>query len=407
MSITMDKNRLPFLAFCADDESIVLLKKFAISKNFGDAVIQHGDIDTATVFLKSNPSPQVLFVDISSADRDKITASLDGLANVCAPDIKVILSGKINEYSFYLWLVEVGISNYLLKPFNEIALEAAWQKSMEIPAVIQPTPNTKKETRIITVVGARGGVGTTTICANMAWILANRLSQKTALLDFDPQLGTIALALDLEPSRGLKDALAKPERMDGLFIDRVMVSADSNLSVLSAEEPIEDNIITSEAAAEALFKQIKPKFSHIIIDLPRTLSPFTRHALTHATDVICVTEYNLYGLRESLRYLEYCRDVLKTKPPIFVANRVGLAGKHQMPQDEFEKGLGAKILYNIPFVLDAFAAATSGDIMAENAENIPAVKLLQQLCEHFTEGLVSEKSLPKKGGLFALLKGKK
>ena len=94
--------------------------------------------------------------------------------------------------------------------------------------------------------------------------------------------------------------------------------------------------------------------------MPRFLSPYTRHALGQADHIICVTEYTIMGLRESLRYLEYCRDVLK-RPAIFVGNRTGMAGKHQMPQEEFEKGLGQKIACNIPFVIDAHAAATAGE----------------------------------------------
>lgn len=408
MTSANDKNRQPFLAFSADADSETLLKKFAAGKGWQETVVHKGDIDNATEFLKSNPSPRVLFIDISTADKDRVSASLDGLADVCAPDIKVIISGKINEYSFYCWLVEVGVSNYLLKPFDAPALEASYQKSIEIFTAPVPQPaEVRKEAKIITVLGARGGVGATTIGVNLAWILANVLHQKTALMDFDPQLGTSALALDLEPSRGLRDALEKPDRIDGLFIDRVMVRADDNLSILSAEEPLEENIQGNQAAAETLLKQIKQKFSYIIIDLPRILSPFTRAALTNATDIICVTEYNIYGLRESLRYLEYCRDVLKIKPPVFVANRIGLAGKHQMPQEEFEKGLGAKILYNIPFVLDAHAAATAGDVLAESAQNTPAVKVLHQLAEHFAEGVVTDKKSQKPAGFLSFLKGKK
>ena len=398
---------LPFMAFSKDSETTAILKKFASMHGWEEDMIHSGDIDTATEFLKSHYSPKVLFVDITST-ADKVSASLDALADVCDPGIKVIVSGTINEYSFYCWLVEVGISSYLLKPFNMNAMEAAYQKASEVNAPsAAKTEETKKEAKIITVIGTRGGVGATTICVNMAWILANSLYQKTALLDFDPQLGTVALALDLEPARGLRDALEKPERIDGLFVDRVMIRVDDNLSILSTEEPLEENIVANEVAAESLFKQCRTKFSHIVVDLPRALTPFTRHAINRADHILCVTEYTIAGLRESLRYLEYCRDILKIKPPIFVANRVGLAGKHQMPQDEFEKGLGRKIAFNIPFVLDAHAAATSGEVLAETAKNIPATKMLHHLAEYFAQDATKKKPQATPGGLMALLKGKK
>src|SRR5262249_7022182 len=145
-----------------------------------------------------------------------------------------------------------------------------------------------------------------------------------------------ALALDLEPGKGLREALEKPERIDSLFMDRVMVKLDEQLSILSTEEGLEENIVVSAASAEALYKQTRPKFSHVVVDVPRILTPYTRYALAHADHIICVTEYTIKGLRESLRYLEYCRDSLKVSVPMFVVNRSGMAGKHQMPNAEFE-----------------------------------------------------------------------
>jgi len=394
-------SRVPFLAFTSDSETIAILKQFAEKNGWAEAIISSGDINSAIEFLKNNKSPKVLFVDIASAET--MSASLDALADVCDPDIKVIVSGKVNEYSFYCWLMEVGISSYLLKPFNLNALEKAYSKATIDETIMSaPVPAAENKARIISVIGARGGVGATTICVNLAWIIANHLGQKTGLLDFDPQLGTVALALDLEPSRGLRDALEKPDRIDSLFMDRVMIKIDEYLSVLSTEEALDDNIVIGESAAEALFQQVRSKFSFVIIDLPRTISSFTRYALKNSDHVVCVSEYNIMGLRESLRYLDFCKDNLQTSPPVFIANRVGLAGKHQMPQAEFEKGLGQKIDFNIPFALDANAASISGEVFAETAKNAPATRALHAIAAHFV-GEVAEKPSAKFslfGGLF-------
>lgn len=400
------KNNLrPFVAFSTDSESLATLKKFAVNRGWGEGVVHTGDIDTAIEFVKANHSPKVLFVDINS--QEKIAGSLDALADVCDPNVKVIVSGKVNEYSFYCWLIEVGVSSYVLKPFTMESLEAAYTKASEVSVAAAAANAPSKKAKIIAVIGARGGVGATTVCVNTAWIMANQLQQKTALLDFDPQLGTVALALDLEPGRGLREALEKPERIDSLFLDRVMVRVDDYLSIMSTEENLAENIAATEAAAEVLFKLCRQKFQYTIVDVPRILSPFTHYAITHADQILCVTEYSIAGLRESLRYLEYCRSVLKIKPPVFVANRVGLAGKHQMTQDEFEKGLGSKVQFNIPFVLDAHAAATSGEVMAQSAQNAPATKALVALSEYFTESQIKPKAkatglIPE--GLMSLLK---
>ncbi|MEI7668788.1 MAG: hypothetical protein WCJ33_01740, partial [Pseudomonadota bacterium] len=117
-----------------------------------------------------------------------------------------------------------------------------------------------------------------------------------------------------------------------------------------------------------------------------------------------VTEYNILGLRDSLRYFEYFRDILKSKLPIFIANNVGKAGKYQMPQEEFEKGLGSKILFNIPFGQEVYETATSGEVMAENKKNSPISKALQQIADYLSNHEVSSNQT--KSNLFSFLKGK-
>lgn len=398
----------PFIAFASDAESIAQLQQFCAARGWNNAVIHEGNIDTAAEYLKTARSPDVLFVDVLSVET--AAASFDKLADVCEPGVKVIVSGKINEYSFYCWLVDMGISSYLLKPLSLANLEAAFKKATDVPlavpsAQVQQAPQVLG--KVITIIGARGGSGASTVATNLAWILSHQLSQKTALLDFDPQLGTVALSLDLEPGRGLKEALEKPERIDSLFMDRVMVRVDDTLSILSTEEGIEEQIVPNEAAAEALLRQSRPKFSHIVVDVPRALTPFTRYALKHSDHIICVTELSLMGLRESVRYLEYCRDTLKVSPPIFVANRVGVAGKHQMPQSEFEKGLGAKIEYVIPLVLDAHAASTEGQVLAERTKNSPAVKAFRALAERFVEGVAEQAKKQEKAGFLSFMKKEK
>ncbi len=396
----------PFIAFVSDAESIAQLQQYAATKGWGNDVIHQGDIETAVTYLKNASSPDVLLIDVASAE--SAPAAFDRLADVCEPGVKVLVTGKVNEYSFYCWLVDMGISSYLLKPLTAAALDGAYKKATDIlpPAPVATAAQAAQlPSKVISIIGARGGVGATTVATNLAWLLSHQLAQKTALLDFDPQLGTVALSLDLEPGRGLREALEKPERIDGLFMDRVMVKVDDNLSILSTEEGIEEQITPNEAAAEALFRQTRPKYTHIVVDVPRVLSPFTRFALKASDHVICVTELSLMGLRESLRYLEYCRDVLKIAPPIFVANRVGVAGKHQMPQSEFEKGLGAKVEYNIPLVLDAHAAATEGKVLAEKTKNSPAVKAFHTLAQRFVEaadGASAKK--PEKAGMLSFMK---
>ena len=253
-TITSDKP--PFLAFASDSADLETLKNFASAHGWPAMGIQQGDIRTAAGFLKNNPSPVLLVVEIPSAT--EAPALLDQLADVCDPDTKVITIGTVNEYSFFCWLMEIGVFSYLLKPLTVPMLETAYLKSAEPPS---PAASPGKQPgKVIAVIGTRGGVGTTTIGLNLAGIIAEQLGKPVALADIDPREGSIALALDMEPSRGLREALERPDRIDSLFIERVMSKPAKHLAVLSAEESMQDHLAIHDQAANVLLKELRDKF---------------------------------------------------------------------------------------------------------------------------------------------------
>ena len=121
------------------------------------------------------------------------------------------------------------------------------------------------------VIGVRGGVGASTIATSLAWLMGDKAGRSTALLDLDVHFGTGALALDLEPGRGLTDAIENPSRIDGLFIERAMVRANDKLCVLSAEAPINQPLLTDGSAFFQLQEEIRHAFEGTVIDLPRQM----------------------------------------------------------------------------------------------------------------------------------------
>jgi len=363
-----------FLAFATDGKDIETLKAFAAAHQWSDAGIHQGDIKTAAQFLKTNASPVILVVEIPSAA--EAPALLEALADVCDPGTRVIAIGTVNEYSFYCWLMDIGIFSYLLEPLTQPMLETAYLKSVE-PSSAQARTG-KQPGKVIAVMGTRGGVGTTMVALNLAGIIANLSKKQVALADIDPQEGSIALALDIEPSRGLRDVLEKPDRIDSLFIERVMHKPVKNLSVLSAEESLHERINVHDSAAETLLRELRDKFDVVVIDIPRHLNAFSRACLKQAEHVVLVTELTLLSLRDALRLGDLMRESLKMKPPVVVANRLGFALKQEMQAADFEKGINAKLSHRISFTPEVFMQISS-DIPAIRHKAHAAVEPLYAL----------------------------
>jgi len=364
--------RPAFIAFASGDADIATLKAFAASQQWPEGGVHKGDITTATEFLKANASPLLLLVEIPGAQ--EAPALLDALADVCAPDTKVITIGGVNEYSFYCWLMEIGIFSYLLKPLTQPMLEGAYQKSIAAPSQVRA----KSPAKIIAVMGARGGVGATTVALNLAGILADLSGKHVGLVDIDPQEGSIALTLDIEPSRGLRDVLEKPDRIDSLFIERVMSKPIANLSVLSAEESLQERVNIHPQAGELLLTELRDKCDLLVLDIPRHLNSFSQQCLQQADHVILVTELTLLSLRDALRMGDLARDTFKMKAPLIVANRVGLAAKKEIKVADFEKGINAELTISIPFAPEVYMQVST-DIPAVKQKEHKAVKALYDL----------------------------
>ncbi len=397
-------NKPAFLAFASDANDIEVLKVFAEAHQWSEACVHQGNITTAAEYLKSNPSPQLLLVELPSAK--EAPAMFDALADVCDPGTKVITIGSINEYSFYCWLMDLGIFSYLLKPLTDTMLENAYAKSVE--PVVSAGKGEKPPGKLIAVTGARGGVGASTMALNLAGIIAaNAPKKRVALVDLDAQEGSIALMLDIEPSRGFRDALEKPDRIDSLFIERVVNKLTKNLSVISAEEAMHEGIRVHDQAADALLRELRAQYDVVVLDVPRHLNAFVRSCLKQSEHVLMVTELTLLSLRDVMRMGDVMRETIKAKPPILVANRVGMAPKHEMPPADFEKGVGAKIACRIPYAPDMFMQIGS-DIPAVRHKTNPAFKTLYAMAAFLvpeTKGKVRAEE--KKSGLeFALFKKK-
>ena len=240
--------RDPFTAFVCDEATAELLRPIAVEHGWSPEKVNKGGLRNAVQTLSVSASPSILFVDLSESG-DPLN-DINALAEVCEPGTVVIAAGQVNDVRLYRDLVASGIQDYLLKPFSADQLRDAFANAQL--TISGPRIDRERRPRsrnvMAAVIGVRGGVGASTIATSLAWLMGDKAGRSTALLDLDVHFGTGALALDLEPGRGLTDAIENPSRIDGLFIERAMVRANDKLCVLSAEAPINQSMLTDGSA---------------------------------------------------------------------------------------------------------------------------------------------------------------
>ena len=207
----------------------------------------------------------------------------------------MIAAGTVNDVRLYRDLVASGIHDYLLKPFTADQLRDTFAHAQMILSGPRGEAQADKPHVMAAVIGVRGGVGASTIATSLAWLLGEKARRTTALLDLDVHFGTGALALDLEPGRGLTDAIENPSRIDGLFIERAMVRANERLSVLSAEAPINQPLVTDGTAFFQLQEEMRNAFELTVLDLPRHMLIQYPHMVHDAHVAVVVAELTLAG----------------------------------------------------------------------------------------------------------------
>ncbi len=339
----------PSLAVFVSDEETRDAVSAALGVDWPAATITQGSIDDAIHHVSSDPSARILIVEISGAS-DPL-AALDRLAEVCAPGTFVVALGDINDVGFYRTLRSTGVADYLVKPITAEALGAALQAIRRRSAAPEPEKGASQQQsagRVFTVVGTRGGVGTTTVATTLAWLFARDEGRRTMIVDFDIHCGAAALALDAEPGHGLCEALESPSRIDTLFLSSAAVSLDEKLFLLCSEEPLDAATSVRPGAFERLTAELRRDFERIVLDLPRGNPELLRHGFTEANTIVIVTDFSLLGLRDTDRLLKLAKSAATSAKVVVVANRVGVAKKGEIPRAEVEKTIKAKLAAVIP-----------------------------------------------------------
>ena len=369
-----------FSAYVCDDATAEILRPIAVEHGWAPEKVNKGGLRNAVQSLSVSASPNILFVDLSESG-DPLN-DINALAEVCEPGTVVIAAGQVNDVRLYRDLVASGIQDYLLKPFTPDQVRDAFaQAQTTISGPRLNEPSVERPHVMAAVIGVRGGVGASTIASSLAWLMGDKVGRSTALLDLDIHFGTGALALDLEPGRGLTDAIENPSRIDGLFIERAMVRANDKLCVLSAEAPINQSMLTDGSAFYQLQEEIRHAFEGTVIDMPRNMMVQFPHLLGDVHVVVVVVEFTLAGTRDAIRILSWLKANAPQARVIVVANKVQ-AAVQEVSRKDFEHSIERKVDIVLPF--DAKAASQAAKLGQPLAKVTKSAKVLQPLGELLT-----------------------
>ena len=395
-----------FMAAVQDAETYEAAVACAKGQAWPASTVINADIDVIILSASKSKPSSILLVDADGME--SVAAKVAELVKVCAGRSHVVVVGSANDVAFYRSMTQAGASDYLVKPVSSINLREAILPLLSAKSAGEKKAGAvaqQRSGRLFVSVGVRGGVGATTIAVNTAWIMAHEQNKKVALIDLDLQFGNCALALDLEPGRGLREVLANPDRLDSLFINSSMAKESDNLVLFSCEESLEEVVDFDTSGVLALTKELRNQFDVIIVDLPRSLLARHRRLLGTADHVILTSDLTLAGIRDTSRVMAAISGLGVMAPVSIVAGKIG-DGEAQVSRSTFERGVHAKVASLIPH--DTRSVKLSAN-RGKSVISVAGASVLANSLRNFAAKLsgIELKKPQASGGFFAFLKGKR
>jgi pilus assembly protein CpaE len=353
--------RVSIQAFCESAETASVVQAAIADRRMSKAHVKQnmGGAPAAVEAYRNAPTPNVIILE-ATANRDALIGHLDELSQYCDAGTKVIVLGKVNDIVLYRQLIARGVSEYLVWPFGVVDFVHAVSHLFRAPGA-------KPVGRVISVVGAKGGVGASTVAHNIAWNLATALEMSTVVADLDLGFGTAGLDFNQDPPQGVAEAVFAPERVDATLVDRLLSKCGDNLNLLAAPAMLDRLYDFSETSFDSLIDTVRASTPWIVLDIPHAWNAWTRRLLVGADEVIVVASPDLANLRNAKNIMDNIRGARPhDHPPRLVLNGVGMPKRPEISVADFTKTIEIEPSAVIPHDAKLFgAAANNGQMIAE------------------------------------------
>jgi pilus assembly protein CpaE len=245
--------------------------------------------------------PEMMIIELE--DDQAKTFSLIHTILDNAPQTDIFLTAQHTDPDILLEALRAGVKEFIPQPLNPHDLLQALVRCHERHKHTEP--QAKQPGVLINVMGAKGGVGTTTIAVNLAMSLQKTCKDASvALVDLHSQFGDVALFLDLEPTHTVGDIANNLSRLDATFCMRVLSRHASGLAILPSTQNIDEmNLLTPEVAQQTI-TLLQSTFDYIVLDCGHTLNDVTLTALPLSSTVLLVSALSLPVLRSTKRFLD-------------------------------------------------------------------------------------------------------
>ncbi|MEZ5852631.1 MAG: CtpF protein [Hyphomicrobiaceae bacterium] len=367
--------RISIQAFCDSPEIAEAVQLSAEDRRLAKAhvSVHMGGANAAVLHYQESPTPNLIIIE-SALPRDRLVGELDRLAEFCDAGTKVLIIGHMNDVVLYRELLKRGVSEYLIAPVDTMQL-------MECISNLYNDPEADPVGHIFAFVGAKGGVGSSTICHNVSWCLSEALRSSVVIADFDLAFGTAGLDFNQDPVQGISEALQSPERLDEVLLDRLLTKCSNHLSLFAAPGTLDREYDLTPDACDIVLDVVRQNVPFVAADVPHIWTGWSKRLLTQADEIVITATPDLANLRNTKNIVDLLRQMrTNDRPPFLIMNMLGVPKRPEIPIKEFETALDLKITSVIDFDPETFGqAANNGQMVEEMAAKAKAAAQFREI----------------------------
>lgn len=382
------------VAFCETETALQLVDSVAADRRMAQATVEtyEGGLPAAIEYLIGNPTPNLLILE-SAAPTATLIGQIDELAGHCDEGVQVMVIGATNDIALYRQLMARGVSEYLVPPVAPVQLVRSISDLFSDP----DAPFVGKS---VSVIGAKGGVGASTIAHNLSWALSENARVNTALIDLDLSFGTTALDFNHENTQTVTDALLAPERVDDAVISRLLSKATDRLSLFTAPASVSQVLDIPAEAYSTVIDGVRRVMPYVVLDLPHVWNDWLYKTLVGSDEVVLVCQPDLASLRNGKNMLDKITAERPNDAPVrLIMNMTGVPKRPEIPVKDFAAAMGVEPDIVLPFDPQLFGnASNNGQMISETDPHAKPSLAIDHLATLLTgrEVLQESKSILKK-----------
>jgi pilus assembly protein CpaE len=354
------RGRLPaaekLIAIVGDAGSEEVVKNVVLDQAIALSHVARGTLDDTIEIMKTvKESPRHLIVDVSSSTMP--ISDLMRLAEVVDPSVAVVVVGERNDVGLYRSLLQIGVQDYLVKPLTVELVRRAI-------AATDPGASARMG-KALSLVGARGGVGVTTIATALAQHLAGTTRRRVAYVDLDPYGGAAASMLGVASSNGLMELMQNTQRLDEQLLNQALVAHGDRLFVLASELPYSSDFALRQGALTELVAMLKRHFHYIILDLPARAGRLVEEAFDASAMIHVVADHSVHATREAARLCRFAEGRDADPAIVVLLNEARQPVEGRVKKADFVGALARGSVHSFPYEPMTLA-------LAENLGEAPA-----------------------------------